>query len=108
MEIKRSTERIFVNRLMSLAETSPMPQMRALASHALRGIARDSAQQMAAPAEVLAHRAQLADDIKRFLERPFDLGRPAASPAAPPGAPIGDVGLDYMLGLDTCWYDRRW
>jgi hypothetical protein len=108
MEIKRSTERIFVNRLMSLAETSSMPQVRALASHALRGIARDSAQQMAAPAEVLAHRAQLADDIKRFLERPFDLGRPAASPAAPPGAPIGDVGLDYMLGLDTCWYDRRW
>jgi hypothetical protein len=47
----------------------------------------------------------MASDIKRFVERPFDSMRPAAMPAPPPGAPIGDVGLDYLLGFDVCaWW----
>jgi hypothetical protein len=54
--------------------------------------------------EGAAHRALLASDVKRFLERPFDNMRPAATPNAPPGAPIGDTGLDYLLGLDACWW----
>jgi len=58
---------------------------------------------------VAAHRALLASDIKRFMERPYDNMQPATIPSAPPGAPIGDVGMDYLLGLDACgWVDGRW
>jgi hypothetical protein len=28
--------------------------------------------------------------------------RPATPPDPPPGAPIGDTGLDYLLGIDIC------
>jgi hypothetical protein len=44
----------------------------------------------------------VAEDIRRFLERPFDSMPPASPPGPPPGAPIGDMGLDYLLGLDVC------
>jgi hypothetical protein len=91
---------------MSLAESSSMPQVRALASQQLRNLARDIGARATASYEDVAHGTQLADDIKRFLERPYDLGRPAATPSAPPGAPIGDIGLDYLLGLDLCAWRR--
>ena len=105
-EIKRATERVLVTRLMMLAESSPMNQVRALVSESLRQLssARLSVAGVTGlPFEARAHRTQLVEDIKRFFERPLDLGRPATTPAAPPGAPIGDVGLDYLLGLDGCW-----
>jgi len=55
-----------------------------------------------------AHRQLLADDIKRFLDRPYTELRPATIPTPPPGAPIGDFGLDYLLGLDSCrWRERN-
>jgi hypothetical protein len=108
-EIKRAMERVLVTRLMMLAESSSMNQVRALASETLREIARVrlAVSGVALSVEQRAHRTQLADDIKRFLDRPLDLGRPAATPAPPPGAPIGDTGLDYLLGLDACGYGRR-
>ena len=43
-----------------------------------------------------AQRALLAADIKRFLERPADPGRPMPAPDAPPGAPIGEPALDWL------------
>jgi hypothetical protein len=49
-----------------------------------------------------AHRQLIVDDIKRFFERPADTMRPADTPQPPPGAPIGDYGMDYLLGLDGC------
>jgi hypothetical protein len=108
-EIKRSMERVLVTRLMMLAESSSMNQVRALASESLRRLSPRlaTANVTGLSVEVRAHRTQLAEDIKRFLERPFDLGRPAATPAAPPGAPIGDTGLDYLLGLDGCSLGRE-
>jgi hypothetical protein len=107
-EIKRAMERVLVNRLMLLAENASLAQVRALASESLRGIARARVGVTPTTAiDTRAHRTQLADDIKRFLERPLDLARPAAAPAPPPGAPIGDTGLDYLLGLDTCWWNDR-
>ena len=108
-EIKRATERVLVTRLMMLAESSPMNQVRALVSESLRQLssARLSVTGVTGlPFEARAHRIQLVEDIKRFFERPLDLGRPATTPAAPPGAPIGDVGLDYLLGLDVCSVER--
>jgi hypothetical protein len=42
--------------------------------------------------EVADHAAQalIAQDIRRFLERPFDPTRLPTAPNAPPGSPIGD------------------
>ena len=54
-----------------------------------------------------AHRALLAADIKRFLERGLDPARPIPLPAAdaPPGAPIGDEPLNWLAPAP--YYPRR-
>jgi hypothetical protein len=101
IEIKRAMERTLVSRLMNLAESAPMPQVRALATAQVRNV--EGFPDSGAP-DAIAHRALLSSDIKRFLERPFDNMRPAPTPSAPPGAPIGDTGLDYLLGFDACWW----
>jgi hypothetical protein len=103
-EIKRGIERVFSSHLMRLAESAPMAQVRAVATSRLRAIEQGRIGGVAGqtgPAWV-AHRELLASDVKRFLERPYDAMRPAAIPDPPPGAPIGDYGLDYLLGIDVC------
>ena len=54
-----------------------------------------------------AHRALLAADIKRFLERGLDPAKPIphAAADAPPGAPIGDMPLDWLAPAP--WYPRQ-
>lgn len=103
-EINRAMERALVSRLMGMAESAPMTQVRAIATQTLKALpTRPSLTPAgAANAAERAHRQLLADDIKRFLDRPYTELRPAAIPAPPPGAPIGDFGLDYLLGLDVC------
>ncbi len=107
-EVNRAMERVVVSQLMSLAESAPMTQVRAIATQTLRGLPSRSS---LLPTNTTngaerAHREMLADDIKRFLERPYADMPPAAIPQPPPGAPIGDFGLDYLLGLDRCWINR--
>jgi hypothetical protein len=107
LEIKRAMERVLVTRLMMLAESAAMAQVRAIASEALREIpGRRLGASAIDPRAQNAHNTQLADDIRRFLDRALDLARPAPIPTPPPGAPIGDVGLDYLLGFDACGW--RW
>lgn len=103
-EINRAMERALVSRLMAMAESAPMTQVRAIATQTLKGLpARASLLPAGATTGAeRAHRQLLADDIKRFLDRPYTELRPAATPAPPPGAPIGDFDLDYLLGLDYC------
>ena len=82
-----------------------MAQVRALATARLRAIEQGRVGTVAGedtPAWT-AHKELLASDVKRFLERPYDAMRPAVIPDVPPGAPIGDYGMDYLLGLDVCW-----
>jgi hypothetical protein len=104
-EINRAMERALVSRLMAMAESAPMTQVRAIATQALKSLPTRAT---LLPANAgtntaeRAHRQLLADDIKRFLDRPYTELRPASIPAPPPGAPIGDFGLDYLLGLDIC------
>jgi hypothetical protein len=100
-EIKRGMERVLTTRLMNLADSASMPQVRALATAQLKSL---NAFAGAGVPDAMAHHDLLASDIKRFLERPFDNMRPAPTPATPPGAPIGDTGLDYLLGFATCWW----
>jgi hypothetical protein len=38
----------------------------------------------------------MAEDIKRFLERPAEMMKPIVAPEAPPGAPIGEEAMDWL------------
>ncbi|HEY0017927.1 MAG TPA: zinc-dependent metalloprotease [Longimicrobium sp.] len=89
-EIDRGIEYVVVRRLMSLAADAPMPQVRALAQEKLMGIrahwTRDAIPENAEG----AHRALLAGEIGRFLDRPYVPDQRAPLPDLPPGQPIGD------------------
>ena len=94
-EIARAVQRVYAERLMSLASNAPMAQVRALALYELTQLAgrqgmggRDAAME--------AHRMALAADIQRFLERPLEPIQPRpAAPGMPPGQPIGMAAMSW-------------
>jgi len=99
-EVRRAEERVLVDRVMWLASGSPNPQVRALATLKLQGLA---GRQVAAPEAERAQRLLLSADIKRFLDRPGDPIKPIYAPDAPPGAPIGgDTGMDFLAQVPLC------
>jgi hypothetical protein len=113
-EVRRAEERVLVDRVMWLASGSPNPQVRAVASYKLQGLALRPAP---APDAERAQRQLLAADIKRFLERPADPAKPIYAPEAPPGAPIGDPGMDWLAPVPFCnwseahpdwWVESPW
>jgi hypothetical protein len=109
-EIRRATTRVLVERLMALAANAPMPQVRAIASAALRPLAASpeaTATSALTPGDRSAH-LLLREDVKRFLDRPLAPIALPALPDAPPGAPIGDPGMDWLVPPPwSCgWVDR--
>ncbi|HYB96736.1 MAG TPA: zinc-dependent metalloprotease [Vicinamibacterales bacterium] len=121
-EVRRAVERVLVDRVAWLAASSPNAQVRAIASLKLQQIADRVRPPAAAPGRPgtageleRAHRALLAADIKRFLERPMNdamSARIIAPLAAPPGAPIGDLGMEFLSRPPLCAWDdatpERW
>jgi hypothetical protein len=109
-EIRRATARVLVERLIALAGSAPMPQVRALASRALQGIQGTGFSRPASSAPPSGDGAALSlmvADIRRFLERPLAPITTPATPDAPPGAPIGDPGMDWLAPVGWCaWQDR--
>ncbi len=95
-EIARAVQRVVVERLMTLASTADMPQVRAIASQKLQQRAQRLAAAPSSNAGAAAHAAMLASDIKRFLDRPYTPANRIDAPTAPPGAPIGDPGMDWL------------
>ena len=95
-EIARAVQRVVVERLMTLALTADMPQVRAIASQKLQQRAQRLAATPSANAGASAHAAMLASDIKRFLDRPYTPANRIEAPTAPPGAPIGNPGMDWL------------
>lgn len=87
--IQRAVQSLTVSRLMDLAaNSSAQPQVRAVATEALRSLA-STLKRTAATNENAAHYRATADDIERFLTRP-DAPRKQTSPLPnPPGDPIG-------------------
>jgi Met-zincin/Domain of unknown function (DUF5117) len=96
-EVNRAVERVVVSRLIDLADTASMAQVRAIATARLKAIqaraARPSADEDAGAALQL-----MSADIQRFLDRPAEPARRVAPPGTPPGAPIGESPLEYLLG----------
>ena len=105
-EIARAVQHVVVDNLIALAERAPMPQVRAIASHELRRSMTTWSAQAApgvdASAAQVAMNNYLADEIKRFLERPSTAAPRLTTPEAPPGAPIGEPALDWLRRGSFC------
>ncbi len=95
-EVRRSEERVLVDRVMWLATGSPNAQVRAIATLKLSKLAaRMKSEAVTGEAEQAQHML-LAADIRRFLERPAEMMKVIAPPDAPPGAPIGEGVTDWL------------
>jgi hypothetical protein len=108
-EVLRGVARVIVDRLIMLAATAPMPQVRAIAAdrlETLRNRLKKATARAVAIEGTSAHYRLLTADITRFLERPAEPYRQPALPAAPPGAPIGDPGIEWLppYGTGTFWW----
>ena len=101
-EIARAVDRVVADRLMGLAASARMPQVRALASAALerRAFAAETTTDAvkASTSPAVAHDRLLAQDIRRFLARPAATVPAPQLPLIPPGPPIGEPDPEY-LGL---------
>jgi Met-zincin/Domain of unknown function (DUF5117) len=100
-EITRAIRYVLADNLMSLAASALMPQARAMATLKLREMMRELGQPTGAAATAgniaqLAATGYLADEIKRFLDRPSEPAQRIAVPEAPPGAPIGQPAMDWL------------
>lgn len=126
-EIARTVARVVVDRLMMLAASAPMHQVRAVAAAELNDLrerlraaldgefvsgkrvvsAPSRLRRLADDREWAAFFDLVAADIARFLERPYEAYRPLATPSAPPGAPIGDAPYEWLppRGLPSWWWD---
>lgn len=106
-EIARAVQRVVVERLMTLANTADMSQVRAIASQKLK---QREQRLTATPGTgtTSAHAALLASDIKRFLDRPFAPATRTDVPSAPPGAPIGEPAMDWLRRTElACSWDWK-
>ncbi len=100
-EIARAIQHVIVDHVIALADRAPMPQVRAVATLKLRQRMRDWSAPVPAGAPVgtesrIAMNAYLAEEIKRFLDRPTPAAGRQAIPEAPPGAPIGEPAMEWI------------
>jgi hypothetical protein len=117
-EVKRVVERIVVDELMDLAGSSPMSQVRAIATFKLQRRGIDLGRVASAVAasgnggdeNEIAQANLIVADINRFLTRPANpvaTRFPAAT--APPGAPIGEPAMEWFKWLEPdCTWIRWW
>jgi hypothetical protein len=100
-EISRAVEWVAVTRVMGLAGSAAMPQVRAVALAKLED-QQEALEAMTASADDsdAAHYSMLSGTIRRFLEDPTTAPALPSPPAAPPGAPIGLWPQDYLAGSE--------
>ena len=97
--VRRSEERVLVDRVMWLATGDSSSQVRAIASLKLTKLAARLRAAAGANEDEQAQNTLLAADIKRFLDRPADPMRIMPAPEAPPGAPIGEPAMDWLAAV---------
>jgi hypothetical protein len=89
-EVNRAVEAVVVRRLMDLAASAPMPQVRAIATARLEAMRRSFADGPQPDPAERALSVLFAREIGRFLERPWADTQRVNVPTPPPGSPIGD------------------
>ncbi len=88
--VQHAVQSLVVARLMDLAANErAQPQVRAVATDALRSLLA-SLKSIVASRDEAAHRRATADEIERFLARPAEPRKPTTPLATPPGDPIGN------------------
>ncbi len=105
--VRRAEQRVLVSRVMWLAQGSPNGDVRAIASLRLQKLAARMRAQPGTEDAEIGHRALLAADIKRFLERSQETVGIVPAEPAPPGAPIGDLGQDWLGTPSWCGWDDQ-
>lgn len=95
-EIGRAVQRVVLDRLMGLAASAEMSQVRAVATERLTQLASRPIRSGGATPENRAARALFAAEIRRFLTRPYDPTKIIAAPDVPPGSPIGQPDIDLV------------
>jgi hypothetical protein len=92
-EVGRAVERAAVDAMIGLAaNSSAPPYVRARVEWALTDLRRGLQREGGRDDGERAHRATLAGELGRFLERHGDGEPPAGALAPPPGSPIGHAG----------------
>jgi hypothetical protein len=110
-EISRSVERVLIDRLMLLAASAPMPQVRATTTYYLGQLASQlRAEVESAAAGDAAHYDLIARDVDRFLSRPAEPYTQPADQVIPPGAPIGQPAMDWLhiLEPECSHFHQHW
>ena len=97
-EVRRAVGRVVAEGLMGLAASAQMPQVRAVAAQRLDRLGTMAEGRSQAYDANAAHFALLAEDIRRFRERPYGALTSPGAPSAPPGAPIGSPAMDWIGG----------
>ncbi len=99
--VKRAVEQVFVDRLMALAGSAPMPQVRAEAQYELEQLGRAARPGVrTAPSRRTGRTTGCSPP--RSVGSSTRPHAPVAEPGAPdmpPGDPIGDPGMDWLGGL---------
>ncbi|MEE2709239.1 MAG: zinc-dependent metalloprotease [Gemmatimonadota bacterium] len=106
-EISRAIERVVVDRMIGLAGSATMPQVRSITAYRLEALGQQLSQRSGDTSE-MAHCQALARDITRFLEQPGDAVAPPVTLAAPPGAPIGQPAMNWLQALEPACSLLEW
>jgi len=106
-EVSRTVSRVAIDRMMALAATAPMPQVRAITSQRLEHL-QGQLGGSGRPGMDGAFRHLLMADIQRFLERPAEPYLQPSAASAPPGAPIGDPGRQWLPPYGSTIYSWWW
>ncbi len=101
-EIGRSVQRVVVDRLIGLAATAPMAQVRALATRQLEDLQESLERRASADSEDGAHADLLVAHIGRFLDRDADAATLPERLELPPGSPIGSWAADWLEATKFC------
>ncbi len=104
-EIGRSVQRVVVDRLIGLAATAPMPQVRALATRQLGDLQESLEGRAGAESDDGAHADLLVAHIGRFLERDAERAQLPPRLEPPPGSPIGSLAADWMHATKACSFE---
>jgi hypothetical protein len=111
-EVSRTVQRTLVERMIRLASSAPMPQVRAETSMALLSLRERLANADPSDVRQRAHHHLLQEDIRRFLERPHGSIEAHGAPAPPPGSPIGEPPMAWLTwqgnGASNPWQSYDW